>query len=115
MFLTYLRRELRRRLRQAVIVAVRLSPGIGLVIVVTSVSSGVKNAQASVLHSLYGEGTDITVTKAPAAGSGGGGAFGFRGQTGTRARPAAGTTIDIDTLRGTGLGSIASTSVTTVS
>jgi ABC-type antimicrobial peptide transport system permease subunit len=115
MFLTYLRRELRRRMRQAIIVAVGLALGIGLVIVVTSVSSGVKNAQASVLHSLYGEGTDITVTKTPTAGTGGAGSFGFRGQTGTRTRPAAGTTIDVDTLRGTGLGSIASTSVTTVS
>ena len=115
MFLPYLRRELRRRMRQAIIVAVGLALGIGLVIVVTSVSSGVKNAQASVLHSLYGEGTDITVTKTPTAGTGGAGAFGFRGQTGTRTRPAAGTTIDVDTLRGPGLGSIASTSVTTVS
>jgi putative ABC transport system permease protein len=115
MFLTYLRRELRRRMRQAIIIAVGLALGIGLVIVVTSVSSGVKNAQASVLHSLYGEGTDITVTKTPTAGTGGPGAFGFRGQTGTRTRPAAGTTIDVDTLRGAGLGSIASTSVTTVS
>jgi putative ABC transport system permease protein len=115
MFLTYLRRELRRRMRQAIIVAVGLALGIGLVIVVTSVSSGVKNAQASVLHSLYGEGTDITVTKTPTAGSGGTGAFGFRGQTGTRTRPAAGTTIDVDTLRAGGLGSIGSGSVTTVS
>jgi ABC-type antimicrobial peptide transport system permease subunit len=114
MFLTYLRRELRRRMRQAIIVAVGLALGIGLVIVVTAVSSGVKNAQASVLHALYGEGTDITVTKAPTAGTGGG-AFGFRGQTGTRTRPAAGTTIDIDTLRGGGLGTISSSSVTTVS
>jgi putative ABC transport system permease protein len=114
MFLTYLRRELRRRMRQAIIVAVGLALGIGLVIVVTSVSSGVKNAQASVLHSLYGEGTDITVTKTPTAGTGGAGSFGFRGQTGTRTRPAAGTTIDVDTLRAGGLGSIASTSVTTV-
>src|SRR5487761_236834 len=115
MFLTYLRRELRRRMRQAVIIAVGLALGIGLVIVVTAVASGVKNAQASVLHALYGAGTDITVTKAPAAGSGGGGAFGFRGQTGTRTRPAAGTTIDIDNLRGRGLGTIGSSSVTTVS
>jgi len=115
MFLTYLRRELRRRMRQAIIVAVGLALGIGLVIVVTAVSSGVKNAQASVLHALYGTGTDITVTKTPAAGSGGGAAFGFRGATGTRTRPAAGTTIDVDNLRGAGLGTIGSTSVTTVS
>ncbi len=113
MFLTYLRRELRRRMRQAIIVAGGLALGIGLVIVVTAVSSGVKNAQGSVLHALYGQGTDITVTKAPSAGSAG--SFGFRGQTGTRTRPAAGTTIDIDTLRGGGLGTIGSSSVTTVS
>ncbi len=115
MFLTYLRRELRRRMRQAIIVAVGLALGIGLVIVVIAVSSGVKNAQASVLHALYGTGTDITVTKTPTAGSGGGGAFGFRGQTGTGTRPAAGTTINIDNLRGAGLGTIGSSSVTTVS
>jgi putative ABC transport system permease protein len=115
MFLTYLRRELRRRMRQAIIVAVGLALGIGLVIVVTAVSSGVKNAQASVLHALYGQGTDITVTKTPTAGSSTPGSFGFGGQTGTRTRPAAGTTINVDTLRGTGLGSIASSSVTTVS
>ena len=113
MFLTYLRRELRRRMRQAIIIAVGLALGIGLVIVVTSVSSGVKNAQGSVLHALYGQGTDITVTKAPSASSAG--SFGFRGATGTRTRPAAGTTIDIDTLRGGGLGTIGSSSVTTVS
>ena len=113
MFLTYIRRELRGRMRQAIIIAVGLALGIGLVIIVTAVSSGVKNAQASVLHALYGQGTDITVTKAPAAVSPG--SFGFGGQTGTRTRPAPGTAIDIDTLRGGGLGTIGSSSVTTVS
>src|ERR1700742_4673073 len=115
MFLTYLRRELRRRMRQAIIVAVGLALGIGLVIVVTAVSSGVKNAQASVLHALYGQGTDITVTKTPKAGTGTPGAFGFRGQTGTRTRPAAGSTINVEMLRGAVLGTIGSSSVTTVS
>src|SRR6202789_3464396 len=114
MFLTYLRRELRRRMRQAIIIAVGLALGIGLVIVVTSVSSRVKNAQASVLHSLYGAGTDITVTKTPTAGTGGTGACGFRGQTGTRTRPAAGTTIDVDTLASRASGAIAATKVTTI-
>ena len=113
MFLTYIRRELRRRMRQAIIIAVGLALGIGLVIIVTAVSSGVKNAQASVLHALYGQGTDITVTRAPAAVSPG--SFGFGGQTGTRTRPAPGTAIDIDTLRSGGLGTIGSSSVTTVS
>src|ERR1700677_1643188 len=114
MFLTYLRRELRRRIRQASLIAVGLALGIGLVITVTALSTGVKNAQGEVLHSLYGVGTDITVTKAPAAGSGAPGAFGFRGQTGTRTRPAAGTTIDIDTLASRASGAIAATKVTTI-
>ena len=114
MFFTYLRRELRRRMRQASLIAVGLALGIGLVITVTALSAGVKNAQGEVLHSLYGVGTDITVTKAPAANSGGPASFGFRGQTGTRTRPAAGTTIDIDTLASRGTGTIAASSVTTV-
>ena len=83
MFFTYLRRELRRRARQASIIAIGLALGIGLVITVTALSSGVKNAQSEVLHSLYGQDTDITVTKTPAAGSFNPGSFGFRGNFGT--------------------------------
>ncbi len=65
-FATYLRRELRRRMRQAIFIALGLALGIGLVITVTAASAGVKRAQAQVLKSLYGVGTDITVTgKAP--------------------------------------------------
>ena len=108
MFLTYLGRELRRRARQASIIALGLALGIGLVITVTALSSGVKNAEGEVLHSLYGQDTDITVTKSPTAGSGGPGSFGFRGSFGTSQRPAAGTTIDVDTLRGAGLGNLTS-------
>ena len=114
MFLTYLRRELRRRIRQASLIAVGLALGIGLVITVTALSAGVKDAQGEVLHSLYGVGTDITVTKAPAAGAGGPAAFGFRGQTGTRTRPAAGTSIDVDTLSSRASGTIAAAKVTTI-
>src|SRR3984957_12206519 len=110
MFFTYLRRELRRRMRQAVFISLGLALGIGLVITVTAASAGVKDAQGTVLHALYGVGTDVTVTKAPKAGSGLGGPFGFRGQTGTSGRPAAGTKISIDTLRGLGLGTIGSSS-----
>ena len=115
MFFTYLWRELRRRARQAIFIAVGLALGIGLVITVTAAAAGVKNAQASVLHSLYGVGTDITVTKAPTAGSGGPQSFGFGFRTGTSSRPAAGTKIDTESLRATGLGAIASTSVTKIS
>ncbi|MER5381055.1 ABC transporter permease [Streptomyces sp. NPDC002688] len=71
MFFTYLRRELRRRRKAALVVASGLALGIALVIVVSSVSSGMEKAQGKVLQSLYGLGTDMTVTKAaaPAASS----------------------------------------------
>lgn len=61
-FVTYLRRELRRRMRQAIFVALGLAVGIGLVVTVSSASAGVKKAEADVLSSLYGAGTNVTVT-----------------------------------------------------
>ncbi|WP_274561621.1 ABC transporter permease [Streptomyces spiramyceticus] len=64
MFFTYLRRELRRRRKSALVVASGLALGIALVIVVSSVSAGMGRAQDKVLESLYGLGTDMTVTKA---------------------------------------------------
>ncbi len=114
MFFTYLRRELRRRIRQAIFIALGLALGIGLVITVTAASSGVRDAQATVLHSLYGVGTDITVTQTPTAGSGGPTGFGFRGRVGSLSRPAAGTKIDIDNLTSAGRGTLAASSVTSI-
>ncbi|MFF9312976.1 ABC transporter permease [Streptomyces sp. NPDC004684] len=70
MFFTYLRRELRRRRKAALVVASGLALGIALVIVVTSVSNGMSKAQDKVLQSLYGLGTDMTVTKAATPTSG---------------------------------------------
>jgi putative ABC transport system permease protein len=61
-FLTYLRRELRRRARQAVFIALGLALGVGLVIIVSAASAGVKTAQSRVLSALYGVGTDVSVT-----------------------------------------------------
>ena len=116
MFFTYLRRELRRRMRQAVFIALGLALGVGLVITVTAASAGVKNAQGTVLHALYGVGTDVTVTKTPKAGSFTPGSFGFGFRTGTRSRPAAGTKINTSTLSaGPTLASISASSVSTVS
>jgi len=66
-FVTYLRRELRRRMRQAVFIALGLAVGVGLVVTVVAASSGVKKAQSAVLQGLYGVGTDVTVTGAPPA------------------------------------------------
>ena len=118
MFFTYLWRELRRRARQAIFIAVGLALGIGLVITVTAASAGVKNAQSTVLHSLYGVGTDITVTKTPTTSASGGGGFGFsfRQNSGTNTRPAAGSKINDNTLTSDlTLSSLSATNVTTIS
>src|SRR5262249_20802759 len=118
MFFTYLRRELRRRKRQVVLISLGLAVGIGLVITVTAASAGVAQAQSTVLHSLYGVGTDITVTKAPTANSRGPVGFRIRGRrnTGQRAaRPAAGTKFTRSTLINGALGPISSASVTSIS
>ena len=72
MFGTYLRRELTGRRKQTIIIAIGMALAIALVIVVNSVAAGVKNAQAEVLKSVYGVGTDITITK-PATAPGAGG------------------------------------------
>ncbi|MEJ3405559.1 ABC transporter permease [Rathayibacter sp. YIM 133350] len=64
MFFTYLRRELAGRRRQTAIIATGMALAIALVIIVNSVSAGVRAAQATVLESVYGVGTDITVSQA---------------------------------------------------
>ncbi|MFF2050136.1 ABC transporter permease [Leifsonia sp. NPDC058194] len=89
MFGTYLRRELLNRRKQTVIIAIGMALAIALVIIVNAVSAGVKDAQASVLQSVYGVGTDITVSQPATAGSGtpqaGGGRFDFGANSGTDA------------------------------
>jgi putative ABC transport system permease protein len=49
MYITYMRGELRRRVKQVALVALGLAIGIGLVMTVSAASSGVKTAQAQVL------------------------------------------------------------------
>ncbi|MFF4346287.1 ABC transporter permease [Streptomyces sp. NPDC001530] len=70
MFGIYLKRELSRRKKAALVIALGLALGIALVITVNSVSAGMQQAQDKVLKSLYGLGTDMTVTKAQTAPSG---------------------------------------------
>ena len=114
MFFTYLRRELRRRLRQAVFIALGLALGVGLVITVSAASDGVQNAQATVLHSLYGVGTDVTVTQPPAKGASQGISFGFRQeiQQIRSGQIAAGTNINVNQLVNTQYGTLTAGSVT---
>jgi putative ABC transport system permease protein len=66
-FVTYLRRELSRRMRQAVFIALGLALGVGLVVSVAAASAGFAVAQSTVLSGLYGVGTDVTVTGAAPA------------------------------------------------
>ncbi len=107
-FVTYLRRELRRRMRQAIFIALGLAVGIGLVVTGSSASAGVKKAEASVLSSLYGVGTDVTVIgpapsfKAPSKTNGQGsrtslqvGPNGAEVCTNGKCENAAGKTIDM--------------------
>ncbi|NEC86700.1 ABC transporter permease [Streptomyces sp. SID12501] len=70
MFGIYLKRELSRRKKAALVIAMGLALGIALVITVNSVSAGMQQAQEKVLQSLYGLGTDMTVTKARSAPTG---------------------------------------------
>ncbi|MGW2913115.1 ABC transporter permease [Streptomyces asoensis] len=80
MFGIYLKRELGRRKKAALVIALGLALGIALVITVNSVSAGMTQAQDKVLQSLYGLGTDMTVTKArtaPTGNSSGGPRFEF--------------------------------------
>lgn len=111
MFITYLLRELRRRMRQAIFIAAGLALGVGLVITVTAASNGVSATQGTVLQSLYGVGTDATITQSPTAGSGGGPRFSFGGGQSSQQ----GTKVSRDILVGGGLGTMKSSSVTTVS
>jgi putative ABC transport system permease protein len=61
-FVTYVRRELRRRMRQAIFTAAGLAVGVGLVVTVAAASAGVTQAQSRVLSTLYGAATTVTVT-----------------------------------------------------
>jgi putative ABC transport system permease protein len=108
MFFTYLRRELRRRKRQAILISLGLALGIGLVITVTAASSGVKAAQGTVLQNLYGVGTSATVTTSPSAGAFIPGARNFNFKPGQ--------TVKVDSLTATrSLGTLKDSSVTTIS
>jgi putative ABC transport system permease protein len=63
LFLIYLGQEIRHRLRQTVLIGAGLAVGVALVITVNAVATGAADAEAGVLHGLYGLGTDMTVTR----------------------------------------------------
>ncbi|GAA4188427.1 ABC transporter permease [Microbacterium oryzae] len=84
MYRTYLRRELAGRKRQTMIVAAGLAIAIALVIIVSALAAGVRDAQNQALASVYGVGTDLAVTGAAAEpGERGGQRFEFGAEDGT--------------------------------
>ncbi|MCI3270134.1 ABC transporter permease [Streptomyces cylindrosporus] len=111
MFGIYLKRELGRRKKAALVIALGLALGIALVITVNSVSAGMTQAQDKVLKSLYGLGTDMTVTKAqsaPKAGSSQGPNFKFDAKSSSK------TTQSSDRVMTQGGQALASSLVTKV-
>jgi ABC-type antimicrobial peptide transport system permease subunit len=105
MYGTYLRRELAGRKKQTTIVAIGLAIAIGLVIIVNALTAGVRDAQVQALESVYGVGTDLTVTGAAAEpGEGGGPRFEFdaeSGETEGETTTLNQSTLSTDFMRGT--------------
>jgi ABC-type antimicrobial peptide transport system permease subunit len=62
-YLTYILSELRRRSGRTILTALGLGLGVGLVVTVSSLSSGLDQAQAKILEPLTGVGTDMSVTR----------------------------------------------------
>ena len=62
-YASYIFSELRRRSGRTILTALGLALGVGLVVTVTALSSGLDRAQDEVLKPLTGVGTDMTVTR----------------------------------------------------
>ena len=62
-FLTYMLSELRRRSGRTVLTALGLGLGVGLVVTVNALSTGLDRAQAQILEPLAGVGTDMSVSR----------------------------------------------------
>ena len=62
-FLTYMLSELRRRSGRTILTALGLGLGVGLVVTVNALSTGLDRAQAKILEPLTGVGTDMSVSR----------------------------------------------------
>src|SRR2546430_15852079 len=62
-YVSYMFSELRRRKGRTVLTALGLALGIGVVVTVGALSTGLDRAQAKVLAPLTGVGTDLSVTR----------------------------------------------------
>jgi ABC-type antimicrobial peptide transport system permease subunit len=75
-YLSYIAAELRRRKGRTLLTALGLAVGVGLVVTVSALSTGLDDAQSKVLKPLTGVGTDMSVTR-PLKLSGNGGFAGL--------------------------------------
>jgi ABC-type antimicrobial peptide transport system permease subunit len=80
-YLSYLRSELLRRKGRTILTVAGLSIGVALVIVISSLTRGLDNAQKTALDPLSSIGTDLTVTLSPDTGQGGSGSNGTGGDS----------------------------------
>jgi ABC-type antimicrobial peptide transport system permease subunit len=71
-YVRYLRNELVRRRARTIVTLLGLGLGVALVIVISSLSSGLNKAQQKTLNPLADIGTDLTVTLQPQQNTGGG-------------------------------------------
>jgi putative ABC transport system permease protein len=92
-FLRYLRSELVRRRGRTVLTLLGLGLGVALVVGISSVSTGLDQAQKKTLNPLAGIGTDLTVTLSPQQDQGG---FGPGGGGGSRDLVAANQSVLTD-------------------
>ncbi len=79
----YVFSELGRRRRQAIAVVAGLGVAVAVVIAIGGVGIGLKSAQTQVLGSLYGVGTDVTISYPPVPGSGSASQFTFGSSSGS--------------------------------
>jgi ABC-type antimicrobial peptide transport system permease subunit len=80
-FVSYVMAELRRRRGRTILTALGLAVGVGLVVTVNALSTGLDHAQRKVLEPLTGVGTDISVSRPIKITSNGGGTFGSLSQS----------------------------------
>jgi putative ABC transport system permease protein len=82
-YVNYMFSELRRRKGRTLLTALGLAVGVGLVVTVNALSTGLDQAQAKVLAPLTGVGTDMSVTRPITVSTSGSGSGGFRGLSAT--------------------------------
>jgi ABC-type antimicrobial peptide transport system permease subunit len=79
-YVGYVMAELRRRRGRTILTALGLAVGVGLVVTVNALSTGLDHAQRKVLEPLTGVGTDMTVSRPIKITANGGGTFGSLSQ-----------------------------------